>query len=150
MLVSNTYFKSVHYQFLCSMSTVFKLVGKSLLKTASVVGKQGHGHSSQPFQWLLSSHSACELMHFSKETRLRDQASSEQADAQSRPQVSREMLPVHCHAWTCLSIITLECTSPAKRFPPKTVNEKGFLSTQSLTFVLTKNQSDYSMVLYKS
>ena len=29
------------------------------------------------------------------------------------------MLPVNCHAWTCLSIVMLECTSRAKRFPPK-------------------------------
>ena len=49
-------------------------------------------------------------------------------------------MTVHCHAWTCLSIVTYECKSPAKRFPPKTVNEKKFLSTQSLPFVLTKNQ----------
>ena len=75
------------------------------------------------------------------------QASSKQADDQSRPQVSREMLPIHCHARTCLFNATLECTSPAKRFPPKTVNEKKFLSTKSLTFILTKNQSDYRMVL---
>ena len=75
------------------------------------------------------------------------QASSEQAEAQSRPQVSRQMPPIHCHDWTCLSIVTLERTSPAKRFPPKTVNENKFLSTQSLTFILTKNQSDYSMIL---
>ena len=52
------------------------------------------------------------------------QASSEQANAQSRRQVSREMLLVHWQAWACLSIVTLECTSPAKRFPPKSVNEK--------------------------
>ena len=64
-----------------------------------------------------------------------------------RPQMSRQMqvghdyslsrldMPIHCHA------------SPAKRFPPKTVNEKKFLSIQSQTFILTKNQSDYSMVL---
>ena len=51
--------------------------------------------------------------------------------------MSREMLPVHCHAWTCLSIVTLECTSPAKRFPPKTVNEKKFISNQSLIFILS-------------
>ena len=38
-------------------------------------------------------------------------------------------------------------SSRAKRLPPKTVNEKKFLSTQSLTFVLTKNLSDYSMIL---
>ena len=62
--------------------------------------------------------------------RLLSQASNKQADAQSRPQVSREMLPIHCHAWTCLSIVAFECTSPAKRFPPKTVNENKFLSTQ--------------------
>ena len=75
-----------------------------------------------------------------------------------RPQVSRQMLrvgfkwcmailPIHCHPWTCLSIVTLACTSPTKWIPWKTANEKKFLSTQSLTFVLTKNQSDYSMVL---
>ena len=75
------------------------------------------------------------------------QASSEQADTQNRPEVCREMLHIHSHAWTCLSIVTLECTSPTKRFPPKTVNEKTSLSTQSLTFILTKNQSDDSMVL---
>ena len=75
------------------------------------------------------------------------QVSGEQADTQSRPQVRREMLPIHCHDWTCLLIFTLECTSPAKRLPPKTANEKKFLSNKSLTFVLTKNQSDYSMVL---
>ena len=68
----------------------------------------------------------------SRKTGLRPHASGEQADAQSRPQVSREMLPVHCHAWTCLSIATLECTSPAKRFPSKTVDEKKFLSTQQI------------------
>ena len=83
----------------------------------------------------------------SRKTRVPPQGSSEQADGQSSPQVSREMLPIHCLAWTCLSIVKLECTSPAKRFPPKTVNEKKFLSTQSLTFILTENQSGYSMVL---
>ena len=67
-------------------------------------------------------------------------------DTQSRSQVSRKMLPVHCHAWTCISVVTLECTSPAKRFPPKTVNEKKFLSTQSLIFILSQNQSDFSIV----
>ena len=51
------------------------------------------------------------------------QASSEQADVQSKLQVSREMLLIHCRARTCLSNATLECTSPAKRFPLKTVNE---------------------------
>ena len=63
---------------------------------------------------------------------LRCQTSSEQADAQSRPQVSSEMLPIHCRAWTCLSNATLDCTSPAKRFSPKTVNEKKLLSTQQI------------------
>ena len=72
---------------------------------------------------------------------VRLQASSEQADAQSRPQVSREMLPIHCHVGACLSIVTLECTYPAKRFPPKTINEKKFPSAQSLTLILTENQS---------
>ena len=75
------------------------------------------------------------------------QASSEQAEAQSRLKKSRQMLPILYHAWTCLSIVTLECTSSAKRFLPKTVNEKKFLSTQSLTFILTKIQSDYNMGL---
>ena len=60
------------------------------------------------------------------------QASSEEADVQSKPQVSREMLPIHCRARTCLSNATLECTSPAKRFPLKTVNEKKFLSTKQI------------------
>ena len=67
-----------------------------------------------------------------RKTRVRNQASSEQSDAQSRPQVSREMLTIHCHAWTCLTIVTLECMSPAKRFPLKTVNEKKLLSTQQI------------------
>ena len=55
------------------------------------------------------------------------QASSEQLDEQSRPQVSRKMLPIHCHDLTCLFIVTLECRSSAKRFRPKAVNEKEFL-----------------------
>ena len=76
----------------------------------------------------------------SRKPRILPQASSEQADAQSRPQVSRQMLPIHFHSWTCLSIVMLESTSCAKRFPPKTLNEKKFLSTQSLTFILTENQ----------
>ena len=71
------------------------------------------------------------------------QASSEQEDGQSRPQVSRQMLPIHCHAY--LLIVTLECTSPAKGFPPKNFNEKKFLPTQSLIFILNENQSDDSM-----
>ena len=58
----------------------------------------------------------------SRKTRVQLQASSEQADDQIRPQVSKEILPIHCHAWTWLSIVTLECTSPTKRFLPKTVN----------------------------
>ena len=80
-----------------------------------------------------------------------------------QPQVSRQTprvglkqagryklnIPIHCHAWTYLSIVTLKCTSSAKRFPPKIVNEKKFLSIESLTFILTKNQSDYSMILEK-
>ena len=41
----------------------------------------------------------------------------------------------------------LECTSPAKRFPPKTVNEKEFLSTQSLTFVLTRTNEHYNKIV---
>ena len=48
-------------------------------------------------------------------------------------------MPIHCHAWTWRSNATLECTSPAKRFTPKTVNEKKFLSTQSLAFILIIN-----------
>ena len=43
-----------------------------------------------------------------RKTRVSPQPPSEQADAQSRPRVSREMLPVHWKAWTCLSIVTLE------------------------------------------
>ena len=66
----------------------------------------------------------------SRKTRLQPQVSREQADAQSRPQVNREILPIHCHTWTCLSIFTLECTSPAKRFRPKTANEKKFFCIQ--------------------
>ena len=68
------------------------------------------------------------------------QTSSKQADNQSRPQVSREMLLIHCQAWTCPFIVTLECTSPAKRLLSKTANEKKFLSTKSLTFTLPENQ----------
>ena len=79
---------------------------------------------------------------------LRPQVSSEHADAHSRPQVSREMLPVHCHAWTCLSIVALECTSPVKRFPPKTANEKNFFSTQQIqknwTALLQRRQKQTS------
>ena len=86
------------------------------------------------------------LAHFSKETGLLLQASNEQADSESRPQVSREVLPIHCQAWTCPSIVMLNYTSPAKRFLPKIVNEKKYLPTQLLTFILTKKQSDYSMV----
>ena len=71
---------------------------------------------------------------------LQAQASSDQVYAQSKPQVSRQMLPIHCHAGTCWSIVTLECALPAKRSPPKTVNEKKSHSTQSLTFTLTENQ----------
>ena len=88
-----------------------------------------------------------QLAHFSKETRLLLQASSEQADTESRPQLSREILPIHCQAWTCPYIVMLNYTSPAKRFLPKIVNEKKYLPTQLLTFILTKKQSDYSMVL---
>ena len=79
---------------------------------------------------------------------LRPQVSSEHAVAHSRPQVSREMLPVHCHAWTCLSIIALECTSPVRRFPPKTANEKNFFSTQQIqknwTALLQRRQKQTS------
>ena len=49
----------------------------------------------------------------SRKVRLLLQVSSEQVDAQGRPQVSWEMLPIHCHAWTCLSIVTLEYKSSA-------------------------------------
>ena len=80
------------------------------------------------------------LINSSRKILLPRQASSEQADVQSRPEVSREMLRIHCHAWTCLSIVMLECSSSAKRFLSKTVNEKKFLSSQSLTFILTDNQ----------
>ena len=41
--------------------------------------------------------------------------------------MSKEMLRVLCQAWTWLSIVTVKCTSPAKKFPPKTANEKSFL-----------------------
>ena len=34
----------------------------------------------------------------------------------------------------------LDCILPAKKFPPKTANEKKYLSTQSLIFILTKNK----------
>ena len=81
-----------------------------------------------------------------RKVRLRAQASSEQADDQRRPRASREMLPIPCHAQTCLSTVTPECTSHAKRFSPKTANEKKFLYTKSLTFILTKNQSGNSTV----
>ena len=76
-----------------------------------------------------SNRSACELTHFSKETPLRPQASNEQADAQGSSEVSKEMLPAHFHALTCLSVVTLEYTSPANRFPSKAVNEKEYLPT---------------------
>ena len=66
----------------------------------------------------------------SRKMPFRSQVSSGEADAQCRPQVSRQMLSIHCHDWTCLFIAILECTWPAKRFPPKTVNEKKFFSTQ--------------------
>ena len=78
----------------------------------------------------------------------------------TRPQVSRQ-IPRVDFKWVgryLLSTVTLghpypfsrlsiQCTSPAKRSPPKTVNEKKFLSTQSLTFISAWKQSDYSMVL---
>ena len=67
----------------------------------------------------------------SRKTRLQPQVLREQADVQSRPQVNREMLPIHFNAWSSLSIFTLEWTSPAKRFPPKTANEKNsFISNK--------------------
>ena len=74
----------------------------------------------------------------SRKPRTRPQASSEQADAQSRPQVSREMLPIHCHVWTCLSNATLECTSPAKRFPLKTANLNSTSTTKTRTNKYTR------------
>ena len=50
--------------------------------------------------------------------------------------MSRQILPIHYHTSTCLSIVTLECTSPAKRFSMNTVNEKKFFSPQSLSFLI--------------
>ena len=53
-------------------------------------------------------------------------------------------------SWACLSIITLESISPAKMVHKdsceKTVNEKKFLSSPSLTSILTK-KSGSRMVL---
>ena len=40
----------------------------------------------------------------SRKMQLRPQASSVQADAQSKPQMSRQMLPIDCHASTCLDM----------------------------------------------
>ena len=85
------------------------------------------------------------ILPSSRKTRLRRQASNEQADAQSMSQVSREMLPIHCHGCSCLSNAMVEYTSPVKRFPPKTANEKKLLSTESLTFTLTKIEPDYRL-----
>ena len=34
----------------------------------------------------------------------------------------------------------LDCILPAKKFRPKTANEKKYLSTQSLIFILTENK----------
>ena len=69
----------------------------------------------------------------SRKTGLPPQVSSEQPDAQSRPQVGREMLPIHCHAWTCLSNATPECTSPTKRFPLKTASLNSTSTTKTRT-----------------
>ena len=51
----------------------------------------------------------------SRKTRIRVQTSKERADSQSRLQVIREMLPIHYHAWTWLSIVTLECIQDSCR-----------------------------------
>ena len=69
----------------------------------------------------------------SRKTPLSLQDPRKQADAQSRSQVSRQMLPIHCHAWTCLFIVTFECTSPTKRFPPKTAKWKEIPSNPTNT-----------------
>ena len=58
----------------------------------------------------------------------------------TRPKVSMQMT----------GQITLDCTSPVKRFPSKTLSEKKFFSTQSLTVILTKNESDYHMAPEKT
>ena len=58
-----------------------------------MLGEHRYRPSSQTLQYPLSIYSACELTHFSKETPLRPQTSSKQADTQSSLQVSREMLP---------------------------------------------------------
>ena len=68
---------------------------------------------------------------YSREMPFLRQTSSEQADAQSRPQVRREMLSVHWEAWTWLCIVTLECKSLVKRFPPKTANLNSTSTTKT-------------------
>ena len=60
---------------------------------------------------------------------MRHQTSSGQAHAQIRPHVSREMLPIHCHALPSI-VIHIHC--------PKTVDEKNILSARSLTFILNE------------
>ena len=85
------------------------------------------------------------ILPSSRKTRLRRQTSNDQADAQSRSQVSKEMLPIRCHGCSGLSNAMVECTSPVKRFPPKIANEKKLLSTESLTFILTKIEPDYRL-----
>ena len=57
-----------------------------------------------------------------------------------RPRVSLKWVGRCSLFWKCLSNATLECISPTKRFSLKTVNEKKFLATQSLIFILPKNQ----------
>ena len=74
----------------------------------------------------------------SRKTRLSPQASSEHADAQSRPQVSREMLPVHWQARIYLSNAIFECTSFVKRLPPKTANLNSTSTTKTRTNKCTR------------
>ena len=107
----------------CLTKLMLKFIGKAFSKELfqSVLRQD---------QWPAPFSSIC--MVSSRKTRVQGQASSEQADAQGKPQVCREMLPIHCRTRTCLSNATLECTSPAKRFSLTTVNEKKFLSTQQI------------------
>ena len=69
---------------------------------------------------------------------LRLQASNEPADAQKNPQVSTEMLPVHCHTLTSLSNATFECTTPGERFPLKTANLNSTSTTKTRTNKYTR------------
>ena len=62
-----------------------------------------------------------------------------------RSQVSRQMPRVDhkwvrrcCLSWTCLFNATLECTSPAKRFPLKTANLKSTSTTKTRTNKYTR------------